>query len=84
MNCEVIEMKSFSLEFCFQYHRSSPVMKPLKQLVGCAECGGMYKYKYKGFGYVLVCIRLCVMDISKSRNVVVVVGFSTFHLRDPN
>jgi len=27
--------------FCSQYWRSSPVIKPFRQLGGCAECGGI-------------------------------------------
>jgi hypothetical protein len=43
-----MEVKSSSADFWFQYHRSSPVINPLKQLLGCAERGGMYKYKFIG------------------------------------
>ena len=40
MNSDLNFMKSFSL-FCFQYHRMLPMMRPLKQLVGCAASDGI-------------------------------------------
>jgi hypothetical protein len=35
----IISRKSLVSVFCFLYHKSSPVMSPLKQLVGWAELG---------------------------------------------
>ena len=31
---------------CFLNRRKFPTISPLKQLVGCAEMGGMYTYKF--------------------------------------
>jgi hypothetical protein len=61
------EIKSFSLEFWFQYRRVSPWMSPLKQLVGYADKGGMYKYKFVVFWKVLVWIVPLLSEISRSR-----------------
>jgi hypothetical protein len=45
---ERIAAKSVGL-FCVQYRRNSPWMRPLKQLGGWADSGGMYKYRLSGF-----------------------------------
>ncbi len=45
---ETIAAKSVGL-FCAQYRRSSPWMRPLKQLGGWADSGGIYRYRLSGF-----------------------------------
>ena len=36
-----IRVPKFLSVFCFQKRRKFPTIRPLKQLVGCAEIGGM-------------------------------------------
>ena len=41
-----IRVQKFVFSFCFLKRRKFPTISPLKQLDGCAETGGMYKYKF--------------------------------------
>ncbi len=83
INLIVLSMKSSWEEFRFQKHRSSPVIRPLKQLAGWADKGGMYKYKLSSFWKVFVCIDWFLMLMVESKQVVVVVSSSIFHHNKP-
>ena len=83
MNRVVISINSSGVEFWFQYQSISPVISPFIQLCGCAESGGMYKYRLRGFWYVVVCILPSLIVIVRSREVLEVDGVSMFHLRFP-
>jgi len=56
INCCVMWMKSSCFEFCIQYWMIFPVIRPLKQLAGRAELGGMFKYNVRFFWCVFVMI----------------------------
>jgi len=79
----VMLMKSSGEEFWFQYLNNSPTIRPLKQLVGWAEVGGMYRYKLRSFWNVVVCIFWFFIVIVRSRKVVEEVRSSIFHCRVP-
>ena len=84
MKFAVISMKSFSSVFCHQYRYSSPGISPLKQLVGWADRGGIYKNRLSSFWYVTVVSYLSLIVMVISRKFVDSVSGSTFHFRVPN
>ena len=47
-------VQKFSSLFCFRKRRKLLTINPLKQLVGWAEIGGIYKYKFIDFWKVRV------------------------------
>jgi hypothetical protein len=62
---------------------SSPIIKPFRQLGGCADSGGRYRYRFSGFWKVEKVIDEPFMSILRSRKVVWVEGSSIVHFSAP-
>ena len=73
----------FSVVFWSQYLLSSPIIKPFRQLGGCADSGGRYRYRFSGFWKVEKVIDEPFMSILRSRKVVWVEGSSIVHFSTP-
>jgi len=78
MNFESIISKS-DLLFCNQYLWVSPMIRPFRQLGGCAEPAGIYKYKVICFWNDLVLILEFEICRVRSRKLVTCEGSSISH-----
>ena len=54
-----ISIQKFSLLFCFRKCRKLPTINPLKQLVGWAKIGSIYKFFYCPVIFIYLYLNLC-------------------------
>ena len=79
-------LKSFGSVFCRKYLEVSPKIRLRMVPGGWAECGGIYRYRFNFFWYVLnsnFCVSRFIL-ICRSRKTTESEGSSNSHLSFPN